>query len=387
LATLRPRLAGRGLFVTVPASRPLRLDPHTARRFLRRAVLLDAPVPDIATALAHLGYIQIDPINVCGRMHDLILRNRVAGYTEGGLMRHLHGDGTPLPAARRTAFEHHLPTDHTLVALPADAWPHLLREMRHRTRRHGAWSGRLTPRQRALAPRLLAEITARGPLSSEDFGDTGPARSVWGAATLAKSTLQKLFFHGELLIAHRSGDNRRYYDLPERVLASQILRLPEPSREETARWETLLKLRQRRLAALKRAELPLVADLVQPVAVEGCPLLHCLKSDLPLLESVAASAPSTTPLLLAPLDPLIYDRRVTAALWQFDYTWEVYTPPAKRRRGYYALPVLAGTEIVGHVDPKADRPARRLRVLHRSLRRGHRAADAVRALARWLGLR
>jgi uncharacterized protein YcaQ len=383
---------------------PLRLDPLAARRFMRRALLLDTPVADIAAALAHHGYIQIDPINVCGRMHDLILRNRVAAYTEGGLMRHLHGDlsdksplsrGVPagrgvLPASARTAFEHHIPSTGILVAFTTDAWPHLLSEMRHRTRRTGAWSGRLTPKQKQLAPRLLAEIAARGPLSSEDFENTGRARSVWGAATAAKATLQKLFFHGELLIARRGDGNRRCYDLPARVLPPEILRLSEPSAAETARWESLLKLRQRRLTTLKRHEVPPVADLIQPVAVEGCPPLFCLKSDLPLLEarhSERSEESSPAPLLLAPLDPLIYDRRVTSALWQFDYTWEVYTPPAKRRRGYYALPVLAGTDLIGHVDPKAERPARRLRVMRRSVKRGHKIADAVRALARWLGLR
>jgi uncharacterized protein YcaQ len=371
---------------------PLRLDPLTARRFMRRALLLDVPAPDIRAALNHHGYVQIDPINVCGRMHDLILRNRVAGYAEGGLMRHLHGDGPPLPAARRTGFEHHIPSTGILVAFTTDAWPHLLSEMRHRPRRAGAWSGRLTPKQKTLVPRLLAEIAARGPLSSEDFEDTGRSRAVWGAATQAKATLQKLFFHGELLIARRGEGNRRYYDLPARVLPPGILRASEPSAAETARWEALLKLRQRRLTTLKRTELPHVADLVQSVSVEGCPPLYCLKSDLPLLDNLSSSLannsdPITPTVLLAPLDPLIYDRRITSALWQFDYTWEVYTPPAKRQRGYYALPVLAGTEIVGHVDPKADRPERRLRVMRRSLKRGHSATDAVRALAHWLGLK
>jgi uncharacterized protein YcaQ len=369
---------------------PLRVDPATARRFMRRALLLDSPAPDVATALAHHGYIQIDPINVCGRMHDLILRNRVAGYAEGGLMRHLHGDNSPLPAAQRTAFEHHIPSTGILVAFTPDAWPHLRSEMRHRTRRTGAWSGRLTPKQKQLAPRLLTEIAARGPLSSEDFENTGRARSVWGAATHAKATLQKLFFHGELLIARRGDGNRRYYDLPDRILPANILRRPEPSAGETARWDALLKLRQRRLTTLKRTEVPHVADLVQPVTIENCPPLFCLKSDLTTLEACHSERneeSARTPLLLAPLDPLIYDRRVTAALWNFDYTWEVYTPPAKRQRGYYALPVLAGSEIVGHVDPKADRPARRLRVMRRWLKRGYTATDAVRTLARWLGLK
>lgn len=369
---------------------PITLSPETARRFMRRALLLDAPAPDIGTALAHHGYIQIDPINVTGRMHDLILRNRVRGYREGGLMCHLHGETTPLPAARRTAFEHHLPFANTLVAFPLDAWPYLLAVMRSRQHRPGAWSGRLSPRQRELMPQLLAEITARGPLSSEDFADTGRSRHVWGRATQAKAALQKLFFHGRLLIARRGEGNRRYYDLPERVLPARVLALPEAKRKESARWEALLKLKQRRLALLKRQELALVEDLVHPIKVDGLPLLHCLRADLPILETCHAErseASMAAPVLLAPLDPLIYDRRVTSALWGFDYTWEVYTPPAKRKRGYYALPVLAGTEIVGHVDPKADREKRRLRIMARSIRRGHKITDAVRALAGWLGLK
>lgn len=364
---------------------PLTLSPETARRFMRRAVLLDGPAPDTASALAHHGYIQIDPINVTGRMHDLILRNRVADYREGGLMRHVHGAGTVLPAKQRTAFEHHLPFASTLVAFQAEAWPYLLAVMRSRQHRTGAWSGRLSPKQKELAPRLLAEIAARGPLSSEDFADTGRSRHIWGRATQAKATLQKLFFHGRLLIAKRGEGNRRYYDLPERVMPAPILTLPEAKKKEVARWEAHLKLRQRRLALLKRTELALVGDLVQPVRIEGLPLLHCLKTDLPLFERL--ETPAIAPLLLAPLDPLIYDRRVTSALWGFDYTWEVYTPPAKRQRGYYALPILAGTQLVGHVDPKADREKQKLRVMARSVRRGHRITDAVRALAGWLGLK
>ncbi len=389
---------------------PLCLSPDHARRFMRRALLLDEPTPDVATALAHLGYVQIDPLNICGRMHDLILRNRVARYREGDLMRHLHGssleDGAPsppsppqtsppLPAAQRTAFEHHHPATNILVAFGHEAWPHLIAAMRRRTHRSGAWSGRLSAKQKALAEKLLAEIATRGPLSAEDFDDHGRARQVWGASSLVKATLQKLFFHGRLLIAQRGNGNRRTYDLPERILPAAVLAQPEPSRRATARWCAELKLRQRRLCTLKRDELPLVADLIQPITVENCPPLYCLRADVPLLERIenrvqlAEPQPSKieNPLLLAPLDPLIYDRRVTATLWNFDYTWEAYTPPAKRVRGHYSLPILAGTELVGHVDPKADRAAGRLRINARAVKRGHRTTEATRALARWLGLR
>ena len=383
---------------------PIRLSGTDARRFMRRLLLLDEPVASVDAALAHHGYIQIDPLNVCGRMHDLILRNRVAGYREGDLMRHLHGDGgeaaagqSPArkPAADRRAFEHHLPGAGVLVAFPLEAWPHLPATMRERTKRAGAWSGWLTGRERELAPRLLAEIAERGPMGSADFADARRAhRSVWGASTLVKSTLQKLFFHGRLLIAQRTSNQRRY-DLPERALPAAVLARREASPAETARWLVLLKLRQRRLVALKRNELRLVADVVQAVAVDDCPLLHCLREDLSRLESASteASVPleshrgASVPRLLAPLDPLIYDRRVTAALWGFDYTWEVYTPPARRVRGYYALPVLAGLELVGHVEPKADRGEGRLRVVSRRVRGRLPTSPAVQGLARFLGLR
>lgn len=358
----------------------------TARRFARRAAGLDVTVPDVASALSHHGYIQIDPINVCGRMHDLILRNRVRDYQVGGLMRHLH-EPTVGP---RTAFEHHLPDSAIFVAFPLDAWPHLIAAMHLRTQRDSVWSGRLTPDEQDLANHILAELTARGPLSSSHFNDKrGSSPGVWGAATLAKSTFQKLFFHGRVLIARRDG-NRRLYDLPERVLPAAILSVQEPSAAETSRWLALLKLRQRRLVTLKREELRLVADEVQAITVTDAdaPTLYCLLDDVPLLESCSSlDFPTTAPLLLAPLDPLIYDRRVTSALWGFDYTWEVYTPPHKRVRGYYALPVLSGHELVGHVDSKSDTKAKKLQIISRSVRRGHSVALAVKALANFLGLR
>ena len=348
-------------------------------------MLLDAPVPDIAVALDHLGFIQIDPINICGRMHDLILRNRVAGYREGGLIRHLHGSPTSLlSAAERTAFEHHLPGSNVLAALTLEAWPHLQAAMRHRSSRIGSWAGKMDARQRRLAKTILTEMSSRGSLCSDDIDDDQKDHQGWGShASLAKTTLHKLFFHGRVLIARRVG-NRRYYDLPERVLPVATLATAEPALAETHRWVTLLKLRQRRLVALSRKELGYVADLVQPIAVEGCQPLFCLREDLPLLDAAEATV---EPLLLAPLDPLIYDRRVTRQLWSYDYTWEVYTPPAKRVRGYYALPVLAGVNLVGHIDPKADRANKKLIVVNRSVRRGHRAATAVQSLRRFLGLK
>jgi uncharacterized protein YcaQ len=359
-----------------------------ARRFLLRATLLEQKAPDIGSVISHLGYVQIDPINVCGRMHDLILRNRVEGYREGGLTRHIHGDkeGAGHHFSKRPAFEHHIPMKGILVAFPLEVWPHLRARMRARERETSAWSGRLTPREKKFAVHVMERFAEGGPLAPEDFeNEKRKTRMGWGTATLAKSTLQKLFFHGRLLIAGRD-KNRRLYDLPERVIPSAILGLPESSPLEVARWGALMRLRQHRLVALKKAELALVHDMVERVEIEGCPVVYCLRTDVSLFGE-SGGALAAEPLLLAPLDPIIYDRKVTKGLWDFDYTWEVYTPPAKRKRGYYALPILSGLELVGHVDAKADREGGRLEVVSRSVRRGHQAAPSVRALAGFLGLK
>jgi uncharacterized protein YcaQ len=358
-----------------------------ARRFLRRATLLDRKAPDVGTVISHLGYVQIDPINVCGRMHDLILRNRVEGYREGGLNRHIHGEreGVGHHFSKRTAFEHHIPLKGILVAFPLEAWPHLRARMRERTRETSAWSGRLSPREKEFAAHAMERISSEGALAPEDFDDERRSHRGWGTATLAKATLQKLFFHGRLLIAGRQS-NRRIYDLPERVIPASIVGLPESTPKEVERWAALMRLRQHRLVALKKSELALVGDEVERIDVEGAPVLHSLRSDLPLFGAKGDEGVDEA-LLLAPLDPIIYDREVTRSLWDFDYTWEVYTPPAKRKRGYYALPILSGLELVGHIDAKADREGGRLNVVSRSVRRGHQAAPSVKALAGFLGLK
>lgn len=374
---------------------PLRIHRLQARRFLLRALGLVRPYASIADALVRHGYVQIDPINVCGRMHDLILRPRVTAYQEGELMRFLHGDdSSPLPPGQRVAFEHHLPSTHILVALENSAWPHLRRAMHARSRRAGAWSGKLTAREAELAKRILAALAERGPLGSDVVEDARSSHRGWGSATLVKATLQKLFFHGRVLISRRVA-GRRLYDLPERVLPPAALASPETTPAEDACWEILLKLRQRRLVALKRAELALVGDHVRTVELEDCGRVHCLLDDVPALMAAAeadfnGAAPGhLAPCLLAPLDPLLYDRRLAHALWDFEYSWEVYTPPAKRRRGYYALPLLSGEELAGHVDPKANRAEGRLEIIGREAARGHAASAraATAELAAFLGLR
>lgn len=345
---------------------------------MRRALGIDAPYASVGAALSRHGYVQIDPINVCGRMHDLILKNRVAGYREHDLFRHLHD------TKARAAFEHYVPLSGTLVAFPVEAYPVLAPHMEKRRSQEGGWAGKLSREERALSRTILREIERRGPLTSDDIDHGARATTGWGTeARMAKTVLEKMFVQGTVLIAARR-NFRRVYDLPERVLPAAVLGQKRASEAALRRFLIELRLRQRRLVALKRGELPLVDDLVTAVEIDGLKA-HVLREDLPTLD--ALGEPEPTLRLVAPLDPLIYDRKLTAALWGFDYTWEVYTPPHKRVRGYYALPVLAGDELVGHVDLKADREAGVLATVSKKARRGYVLGPAIEEHAAFLGLR
>jgi uncharacterized protein YcaQ len=354
------------------------LTPTQARRFQAHALGLDTPFPDLPAALGHMGYVQIDPINVCGRMHDLILRNRVSGYREGQLHDTLYG-------IRSIGFEHFLGV---LVAFPHAAWPHLQHRMLERQGSPHGYAGKLSRREQPLARYILDEIRERGPLTSDAIQHDGRAQSAWGTqGREVKIVLEKLFLHGRVLIAGRR-HFRRIYDLTERVLPASVLDQSVPDKTTSARYLAHLRMQQRRLSVIPRADFGYIEDLVEPVQIQGCPLkLFCLKADRPLLEQAQTVAPPAQPRLLAPLDPLIYDRRLTAHVWDFHYTWEVYTPPAKRTRGYYALPLLSGDALVGHIDPKAERKSGRLTLMNRTVARGHRYAPAVAALAQFLGLK
>ena len=196
------------------------------------------------------------------------------------------------------------------------------------------------------------------PLGPEDFEDGRRSHRGWGTATLAKATLQKLFFHGRLLIAGRQS-NRRLYDLPERVLPPPVLALPESTPADVARWAALTRLRQHRL--------------VLPQERRSSPSSRTWSSALRSRDARWSTACARTCSLFrnsgrgalgraaAPGTPGPHHLRQEGDLRPFgisNYTWEVYTPPAKRKRGYYALPILSGPGARGP-RRREGRPRRR----------------------------
>lgn len=195
--------------------------------------------------------------------------------------------------------------------------------------------------------------------------------------------LEQLYTDGVLVIHHKTG-SRKYYDLAERHLDATLLSAASPFEDEDAfrRWRVLrrigavgllwnknspaflgisMKADQRRQAfsALE------ASGAILPVRIEGIKTLFYYRAeDEALMREVLAGRVDRKPRLefLAPLDPLLWDKALIAALWDFSYSWEIYTPADKRKYGSYTLPILWGTQFIGRIEAAADRRDRTLRV-------------------------
>lgn len=355
---------------------------QAARDFLLRAFALETwqSQESVDAAIQQLEFIQEDSINICGRIHELILWPRVKGYAPELLAQALYGSSA-------SAFEIHFPN---LSALPRRDYPYFVSRMRERQATPGRWQG-LFPQEEAVAEAFLAALDAQGPLSTRSHGNVfGHMLSGWGTrATVVSQVAEKLWLHGKLSIAHRK-NFERYFDRTERIAPELAAwhksdaSLPDPS--QVARFRALKRLRARRLFRPKKEELALLGkEALCKVEIAGVPRpWFCLKEDAD--HFIETESQGT--FLLAPLDPLIYDRERTRDLFDFDYTWEVYTPEAKRKWGYYVLPILHNGRLVGRLDPKFDRKTGTLHVLSLTLEPHVEAlavAQQLRAFGRFLG--
>jgi len=355
-----------------------------ARRFLAIRHLLAPPralppTPESVTAVVdRLGSLQFDPLGVAGRNHDLVLQARVNGYTRELTDELLYG--------RRLLFETY---NKALNLLPTRELPYY-----RITWDRGALgrAGQVVGEQTKLAEKLLAAIAAEGPKCSIDFEREEAIDWFWGPTTAVRAVLEALAETGRLGLARRDG-NRRYYDLVERLFPADLLAIRVPEREQrlhkllsryrahgllgaSGSGELWVGIGPAGLRGELRAELVDRGDIV-PATVEGLKGQRFVVADeLPLLaqaeREIAAEAAGADArpgdgvagcTFLAPLDPIMWDREALIPLYGFEYRWEVYTPAAKRRWGYYVLPILFGDRLVGRIEPRIDRAGKVVRIL------------------------
>jgi uncharacterized protein len=354
----------------------MQVTAEAARRFLvaRQALAparsLEGGPAAVLDVFRRLGSLQFDPLAVAGRSHDLVLHARVAEYDPAWC---------DLLYERREIFEAY---NKGLSFVPANEFPWF----RGTWNRHGQ---RVLAENADVAGRVLERIRAEGPLSSLDFESERGAITDWfGIPTnTVRAVLEAYSVTGVLGLARRDG-NRRYYDVVERLLPADVLAREIPLREQLLH-KLLSRYRAHGLLGVAgggdifggigpakpdprapgnpgrtalREELVATGELV-PVEVENVRgKRFVLREEVDLLERPPEPPPSVA--FLPPFDPLVWDRPLLGALFEFDYVWELFIPPAKRRWGWYVLPMLFGDRFVGRIEPRIDRAAGRVQVLN-----------------------
>ncbi|MBO5500751.1 MAG: YcaQ family DNA glycosylase, partial [Clostridia bacterium] len=331
------------------------------RRFLlRRHGLLGARRfhgPEcVMQYIRQCGCIQFDPVDVCGKSHEIQLLARVRGFSHDML------DSLLYDQRRLIDF-----FDKNLCIMPVEDWPCL-----EHIRQWYRDNGRSMDQVNQVAPQVLETVHAKGHVSADTLGLEGRADWYWSGSSLSRVALESLYFRGELVIHHKKGSIKSYA-LASDILPAELLQTPCPfdSSLSRMRWQVL-----RRIGAIGALwnrpsdawlgvdgmKSPQRQEIFQsleeegrilPVQVEGVPATLYIRSEE--AEALAAAAEPFTGKkqvrMLAPLDCLMWDRRLIEALFGCSYTWEIYTPAAKRKYSYYVLPLLYGERFAGRIEP------------------------------------
>ncbi|MGF6356267.1 uncharacterized protein YcaQ [Paenibacillus sp. 4624] len=320
-----------------------------------------------------VGCLQYDPIDICGKNAELVLQSRIRGFSKNMLEELLYQD--------RLLIDY---PDKNLAIIPVEDWPYFER-YRQAARLHaGSY-----PQMETLTSQVRAYIQQVGPVSSNELnalhleGDfTWRSAIHWSSGNnVSRSVLEQMYSTGELVIHHKKG-TRKYYDLAEKHIRADLLHAPDPLLNELHhhKWRVL-----RRIGAVgllwNRAsdawlniwglkteqrnrvfhELLLEERIVAVEVEQMKERLYCRAEDLPIIERILQNPELQERCeFIAPLDNLMWDRKLIYALFEFDYKWEIYTPALKRKFGYYVLPLLYGDRFIGRAEIIVERKFKRL---------------------------
>ncbi|MGJ4929943.1 winged helix-turn-helix domain-containing protein [Bradyrhizobium sp. HKCCYLS2038] len=339
---------------------PVALSKTAARRIWLRAQRLDAEAPfgagadAVAAAIAHLGYVQIDTINVVERCHHHILFSRIPSYRRADLRQAQSVD--------RSVFEY---WTHALSYVPAQDFRYFVPAMRRYRREGHRWLTTVKPEDSRKVMRLIRQ---GGALTIRDIDDDELREKdhAWASRKPSKRALQLGFYEGVLTVAGRDG-MLKTYDLTTRHFGWERLPKGVTEREITAylldrglraqgivSLDSLCHLNASRKADVRRViEARVRRRELVPVALEGAGRQEHWAAPAALEEPIEISPERVH--ILSPFDPLIIQRKRTQLIFDYTHLFEAYVPKEKRKLGYFALPVLAGEDIVAALDLKTDR--------------------------------
>jgi len=304
--------------------------------------------------IRQVGCIQYDPIDVCGKNAELVLQSRVKGFKKAYLDELLYQD--------RKLVDYY---DKVMSIFPVEDWPYF-----YRIREDRKVNARSKEKVDTLRQEIHDIIASLGPVCSRDLEKTEKVDWHWASTNLGRATLETMYFDGDLIIHHRK-NTMKYYDLSEKYIPLSVLSSPDPFETELEfiKWRLLRRVSAVGFLWNKPSDAFIFMQLdsstrtqafhqltheglLSTFHIEGrAEPFYFLTADLPLLEEALAieQFPSRTE-FLAPLDNMLWDRKLISFLFDFDYTWEIYTPEVKRKYGYYVLPILQGQTLIGRIE-------------------------------------
>lgn len=306
------------------------------------------------------GCIQFDPVDVIGKNAELVLQSRVKGFTKDMLWQLLYQD--------RALVDY---PDKNMAIFPVEDWPYFQR-FRDAARTGGQRFQGLADLE-DVARKYIAE---NGPVNGDELPIDG--QFYWKSSVhwsngknAARAALEQMYSTGELVIHHKDG-SRKSYDLADRHIPRAILSAPDPLPDDFAHMKWRIR---RRIGAIgliwnrpsdawlniwgldsekrSRAFRELEAEgSIRPVEVEGIrdPLFYLPEDESLMQQAVGGEKLRPRCEVIAPLDCLMWDRKLIARLFHFQYSWEIYTPESKRKYGFYVLPLLWGDRFIGRVE-------------------------------------
>ncbi|MCO5144181.1 MAG: winged helix DNA-binding domain-containing protein [Oligoflexia bacterium] len=335
----------------------MQLTKEEARTLILKAQF-SHPENSITSVFQNIGYVQIDSINVVERAHHHILWSRNSNYRPNQLNDLFK---------KKAIFEY---WSHAASILPMrDFRFSLLRKKDYQSGKKHFHNQSLEVKQ--WKKKILKKFSGSGPLSTRDFIEERKTKGGWFEWKPSKIALEQLFMEGHLMVSHREGIEK-YYDLSDRIVGKDFM-AEVPTKEEYADYliETCLKasaiaslheiayLRKKDMRDLieKRIKRFIKEDFVKTVKIKGLPQTYFMFSNLNI-----DLTPVNTTRLLSPFDNLVIQRKRLQDLFDFDFFLECYVPKAKRKYGYFCLPILSGNSFLGRIDLKFDRQESKLKI-------------------------
>jgi len=321
----------------------------------------------IVDYVTQCGCVQYDPIDVCGKNHELILFSKIKDFSKDKIYDLLYKDRVLMDWFDKCMS----------ITLMSD-WPYF--EQDRENARHATRSKEEVDE---VADEILEYIKENGATCSSDIKFDKKVSWYWAPTSLSRAALDMLYFKGELVLHHKK-NTRKYYDLAQRHIDEQFLNKPNPNKNlmEILTWNVKRRIGSvgmlhnnasyafigvNNLKTKERNEIytTLLNDkTLTEVKVEGIKnSFYYLSRDKPIMDMAVSDRQFEKRVeFLGPLDNIIWDRKIIIELFDFDYKWEIYTPLKDRKYGYYVLPVLYGEELIGRIELRRDKKAKNIAI-------------------------